>query len=188
MRKMDNIAADIIPIRLMISIAIVAAIMLMVAFGYLKLSVALSENQIQNECESLESKFQTMIASGVARDVFEPDAAEGTKRVHTFDFPDNLNYIGFGVDPDSDNDGVLETGLTDNGAVIFYKVEGGSKKVVWLDDDYKLREGSYDGDKWVINSVGEGFIVQSSGRSTISFEYVEKNHDAYILIQSNDGI
>ena len=188
MRKMNDIAADIIPIRLIISIAIVAAIMAMVAFGYMNLSVVLSENQIENDCRTLESKLQTMVASGVARDVYETNAAEGTKRVHTFDLPDNLNYVAFGVDPDPNNDGILETGLTENGAVIFYKVDGGSKKVIWLDDDFKLREGNHDGEKWIIDGDGQGYIIKSPGRTTLKFEYVEKSHSAYILIQSNDGI
>ena len=188
MRKLDNIAADMIPIRLIISIAIVAAITAMLAFGYINLRIVLSENHIENECRSLESKFQTMIASGVARNVNELNAAEGTKRVHSFDLPDNLIYLSFGVDPDPDNNGILETGLTDNGAVIFYKIQGGSKKVIWLDDDFKIREGEFDGDKWIIKGLGEGFIIQSPGGSTLNFEYVERMNNYYILIQSTDKI
>jgi len=160
----------------------------MVAFGYMNLNIILSENHVESECCALESKLQTMVASGVARDVYEINAAEGTKRAHTFYLPDNLIYLSFGVDPDPDNNGVLKTGLTENGAVIFYKINGGSKKVIWLDDDFKFREGEYDGDKWVINGLGQGLIIKDSGRATLNFEYVEKNHNAYILIQSNDGI
>jgi len=188
MRKLDDIAADMIPIRLIISISIVAAITAMLAFGYINLRIIMSENHMENECRTIESKFQTMLASGIARDINEINAAEGTKRVHTFDLPDNLNYIAFGVDPDPDNNGVLETGLTENGAVIYYKIDGGSKKVIWLDNDFKIREGKYDGDKWIINNHGEGHIIQGSGHTTLNFEYVKTFNDYYILIQSTDYI
>jgi len=188
MRKMDSNASDMIPMRLIVSIAIIAAIATMLAFGYINLNVVLSENYIEDECRALESKLYTMSASGVARDVNEVNAAEGTKRVHTFNLPNNIVFLSFGIDPDSDNNGILESGLTDNGAVIFYKINGGSKKVIWLDEDFKFREGRYDGDKWVINGLGQGLIIKNPGTITLNFEYVEKSDKPYILIQSNDGI
>ena len=186
MRKMDGFAAEMIPIRFIISIAVISAVMLMVAFGYSNLTVILSENQLENECRILESKLSTMLGSGVARDVDEANAGEGTKRTHMFDLPDSLIYLSFGVDPD--NYESLGTGLTSDGAVIFYRVNGGSKHVIWLPQDFKFREGNYTDDKWVINGDGQGFIITNDGKTTLTFELVEKNHERYILIQANDKI
>ena len=149
MRKMDEYATDMIPIRLLISIAVVSAITLMVFFGFLNLSVIISENQIENDCRELESKIYTMIKSGVPRDVDEVGAGDGTKRVQVFSLPDNLVFLSFGVDPDENNDGILETGLTENGAVIFFRVQGGSKHVIWLDEDIRFREGIFKDDRSV---------------------------------------
>jgi len=188
MKKMDNNAADMIPIRLIISITLVAAIIAILAIGYNSLRIVLSENQVEKDCKALESKFYTMIASGVTRDVNEINAAEGTKRAYTFNLPENIIFLSFGVDPDQDNNGILETGLTSNGAVIFYKINGGSKKVIWLNSDFKFREGYYDGSKWVINNNGEGFIIKNPGEIKLNFEYVKRNTEEFILIQSNDGI
>jgi len=184
----DCYAAEMIPIRLLISIAVVSAIMLMVFFGFLNLKVALAEKQIENDCRALESKIHTMSSSGVTRDVDEIGAGDGTKRTQNFDLPDSIVFLSFGVDADEDNDGVLETGLTENGAVIYYKVDGGSKKVMWLDEDFRFREGKKDNGRWGINGFGEGFILQNPGESMLSFEFVEKNSKTYILIHSNDGI
>ena len=188
MKHIDNIAAEMIPIRLIISIAIIAAISFMIAVGYGNLSVALAENQVENECRAIESKIYTMMGSGIARDIDEINVGEGTKRIHTFNLPDSLIYLGFGVDPDSDNDGKLETGLTENGSVIFYRVEGSSKHVIWLRDEFEFREGWYTGSKWVINGDEQGLILSSGGRITLTFELVQKNHERYILIQGNDNI
>jgi len=186
---MNDVASEMIPIRLMISIAIIAAITVMIAVGYHNLSITLAENQVESECRELESKLYTMIGSGVARDVDEVNMGDGTKRSHTFNLPDNLIYLAFGVDPDIDNDGVAETGLTNDGSVIFYRVQDGSKHVIWLSDERCVfREGEYTGEKWVINGDGQGFILNSGGGTTLAFELVEKNHERYILIHGNDNI
>ena len=189
MRRKNDFAAEMIPIRLIISIAIIAAIALMIGVGFRNLSITSAENQIEIECRTLESKLYTMMGSGVARDVDEINAGDGTKRSITFNLPDSLMYLAFGVDPDADNDGELETGLTENGSAIFYRVSGGSKHVLWLtQDEYRFREGKYIDGKWVINGDGQGYIITSGGSTTLTFELVQKNHEIYILIQATDTI
>lgn len=188
MIKMNDFAAEMIPIRLIISIAIIAAIVLMVGVGFRNLSITSAENQVEIDCRTLESKLCTMLGSGIARDVDEINAADGTKRSITFNLPDNLIYLSFGVDPDPDNNGELKTGLTEDGSTIFYRVAGGSKHVLWLEDEYRLREGKYIDDKWVINDDGQGYILTGGGVATLTFELVQKNHETYILIQATDAI
>jgi len=188
MKKMDELAADMIPTRLIISISIIAAITLLIAFGYKSLSIYSAENQVEQECRKLESELFSMIASGVARDIGEMNADDGTIRSCSFVLPDSLIYLSFGVDPDPDNNGELQSGLTVNGTVIFYRVDGGSKKAIWLDEGFKFREGFIIGNKWVINGDGQGYILQGGGKSTIIFELVEKNENVFILIHGNDNI
>jgi len=188
MRKSDNIASEMIPIRLIISIALISAIVTMILIGYNNLSITLAENHLENECRALESELYTMIGSGVARDVDEVNAGEGTKRIHDFDLPINTIYLAFGVDPDPNNNGFLETGLTEDGSVIFYKIGGGSKHAVWLSEEFRFREGNCTDTKWVINDSGQGFIIISGGKTTLVFELVQKNDEKYILIHSSDKI
>jgi hypothetical protein len=188
LKKFDDFAADMIPIRLIISVAIIAAISFIVFFGLINLRIVLSENQIENECRNIESKLYSMIQNGVSRDVDETGAGEGTKRVHSFDLPDNVVYLSFGVDPSKDNTGVFKSGLTSDGCVIFYKVEGGSKKVIWFNENFRLREGKIENDKWILNTLPQGYILTNSGSITLTFELVEKNHVIYVLIHGNDEI
>jgi hypothetical protein len=82
----------------------------------------------------------------------------------------------------------LETGLTEDGSAIFYRVGGGSKHVIWLSEEFKFREGDYTNNKWVINGDGQGFIITSEGKTTLVFELVQKNDERYVLIHSNDKI
>jgi len=137
LRKFDDIAADIIPVRLIVSVTVIAAISFIVFFALINLRVILAENQIENECRSIKSKLYSMIENGASRDVDESGASDGTRRVHIFDLPDNVVYLAFGVDPDKDNAGVFESGLTSDGCAIFYKVKGGSKKVIWLNESFR---------------------------------------------------
>ena len=49
MRKLDNYAADMIPIRLIISISVVAAIVLIFSIGFINLRVNLAQSSIEND-------------------------------------------------------------------------------------------------------------------------------------------
>jgi hypothetical protein len=187
MRQMNINAVEMIPVRLIISLVIISAIAVMTVFASSSLRTILAEHQVEQECRLLESTLSTMVGSGVPRDVDEAIAAEGTKRVQTFTLPDSLLYLSFGGDPDSLNTGVLKPGLIEDGAAIFYKVEGGSKQVIWLSKEtYKFREGTYIENKWVINGAGQSYIIHSGGKITLVFERVQKNHVIYILIHGTD--
>jgi hypothetical protein len=187
MRQIKTDAMEMIPIRLIISLAIIAAVAVMLVFASSSLRIFLAENQVEQECMKLESSLSTMVGSGVPRDVDEGSAAEGTKRVQTFTLPDSLLYLSFGGDPDPLSTGVLQPGVLEDGAAIFYKVEGGSKQVIWLPKEiYKFREGTYADNKWVINGDGQSYIIHSGGKITLVFERVQKNHVIYILIHGTD--
>ena len=187
MRQMNTDAVEMIPVRLIISLAIISAIAVMMVFASSSLRVFLAEHQVEQECRLLQSTLSTMVGSGVPRDVDEASAADGTKRVQTMTLPDSLLFLSFGGNPDSLNTGVLNTGLLEDGAAIFYQVEGGSKQVIWLPEEtYKFREGTYVDHKWMINGAGQSYIVHSGGKITLVFECVQKNHRIYILVHGAD--
>ena len=189
MRKINSNAVEMIPIRLIISIAIIAAIAVLLIVASSHVRIYLADHEVEQQCELLESTLSTMVASGVPRDVDEVNAAEGTKRIQVFTLPDTLLYLSFGGDPDPQNTGVFQSRLTEDGAVIFYKVEGGSKQVIWFPKDvYKFREGFYIDNKWILNGDGQSFILFHGGPVTLVFEQVQKNHVNYILIHANDTI
>ena len=183
---MDTVATEMIPIRLIICIVITAAIVSVVGMGFHSLSIMVAEHQVEQECRILESTLITMVESGMARDVNAIHVAEGTKRVQTFTLPDSLIYLSFGGDPDPRNDGKWTSELTEDGAAIFYKVQGGNKHIIWLPKDkFKFREGVYGDNKWTMNGEEQSFILNGGGKATVVFELVQKNHINYILIHAN---
>jgi hypothetical protein len=189
MRSFDSFAAEMIPIRLLISIAIVTAIAVLVGVGMGTLHTSLAQHQVEQQCRDLVSSLETMVRSGAPRDLEEGLKAAGTMRIQTLILPDNLVYLCFGGDPDAKNMGVLHPQVSEDGAVIVYKVQGGSKQIIWLPRGmYGFREGYLSNTTWTLKGDGESFILVRGGTSTLVFELVEKNQKIYILIHGNDGI
>lgn len=187
MSDRSTAAMEMLPVRLMISLAMIAAIvgLAMVAAGNLR--VMRAEQEIETACRSLLASLCTMVADGAFRDVADLSSPEGTKRIHTFRLPDSLVYLSFGGDPDPANSGSWTSQLLEDGAVIVYKVQGGSKKILWLPiETYKFREGRYEHTSWVIEGQGNSFILTTAGTVTLVFECVQKQHQNYILIHQND--
>jgi hypothetical protein len=190
MRKFDDNALQMLPIRLMISIIIIAAISTLVAAGWMNFSIIHAENQIESQCNTLISHLNSLTTNGIPRDLSLVNQPEGSKRTQKITIPNNVVYLAFGVEPDYTSTGEIKSGLTDNGNVIFFQVNGGSKQVMWLDNEIYFREGIYENNEWKINDdKGEqGYIIESDGTMTLTFELVKDNVNEYVLIHSNDNI
>jgi hypothetical protein len=189
MRQGNTDASEMIPVRLLLSIAIIVAIIVMIGISVPTLHIFLAEHQVEHECLFLESCLSTMLVNGAPRDVDDLTAPEGTKRIHTFSLPESLLYLCFGGDPDPDNTGALQSDLVEDGACIVYKVEGGSKHVIWLPKATPgFREGTYADAHWEIAGQGQSYIIHSGGTIALVFEYVQKDDRVYILIHGADDI
>ncbi len=193
LKKLDNKAADFLPIRLIVSLAIIAAITGLMGIGFYNLSITSSENHVDQECKELIASLNSMVSKGEPRGVYDVDGTRGSTRVVMLDLPDNLLYLSFGMDPDPFNNGKLRSGLEGEGNVIFFKVEGGSKKSIWLGEDFKFREGilySKNPDKWIIIPYflcdPEGYVISDGGETTITFELVKYGDENLILIHARD--
>lgn len=178
-----------IPIRLCMSITLIAAITGLVAFASYSYSVSHAEHQIEHACQVVQSSLSTLIESGVPRDLEARNAPNGTQRVLTMMLPESLVYLSFGGNPDPLNTGQFQSSLTQDGAAVFYRVQGGSSHVQWLPvDTYKFREGVLQNNTWEMDGAGSSYIIHHGGSTSLVFELVQKNQVQYILIHANDGI
>lgn len=185
MKTLDCYAAEMIPIRLIISISLIAAIMLLATMGLHSAQITQSEHQLENQINQLKAELFTLLKSGSCRDIDIPGAPLGTTREIELSLPENLCYLSFGVDPDSDNNGHLETGLTDEGRVICYQIDGGSKHIEWLDDEFMFREGFMDDTQWMTSD--NGYIIDTSGKVSFLVEFVKHQEKQILLIHAQDG-
>ncbi len=174
MRKLDTQAADILPIRLIISISFIAAILVSLGIGLGNIQQILEEQEMQQVCSIIQSKLSSLTANGTPRDIDDLDSKEGSKRIYTLHLPDDIVFLAFGVDPDTmDN-------LTEDGCLIVYKLSNGFKKIIWLPEEIRLRAGVYNNGRWIPSE--KGFILDKKGVTTLIFELIEKNHIEYVLI------
>ncbi len=185
----DGRGAAFIPVRVMISIAIGAAIVGLVCLGFQQAQKTSAQSQVERECNRLLSSLSTMRTSGDARNIDNPFSSPGERRAIQLELSSKLSYIGFGVNPDDDHDGYLESGLTSNGSCIFYKVEGMSEQVIWDVGDIKFREGEKTDDRWTINQPSQGYVIKGGGTYRVTFELVrDASNTKYVLIRANDDI
>lgn len=182
----DSSGTAFIPVRVVISIAVGAAIIGLVFLGLQFADETTAQEKVQRACDSLEASLTTTI-QGDARDVDNPPDSPGSTYHWSPTLPSELSYLGLGVDPDPDNDGTLQGGITDTGNCIYYKTEGGDKQAIWLDENIQFRTGSLNDGRWTIEQP-DGYVIQGGGTVNLTFEAVEKQSQRYILIRADDGV
>jgi len=189
MRSFDCSAAEMVPIRLLVSIAIIAAIAVLLGVGIGMLRTNLAQHQVEQQCHDLIAALNTMVQGGAPRDLGDQFAPAGTTRALALSLPDSLVYLSFGGDPDVENTGALHSRVTNEGSVIYYRVDGGSKQVIWLSEErIRFREGTFSNTTWTLKGDAASYIIHRGGIITLVCELVEQDHVIYVLIHGNDGI
>jgi len=187
MRPLNDQATDQIPIRLLMSLVIISAIVVLVVVVSGNLRTALAEQNVEAQCRAVEACLSTLAEGGAFRDVDACTSTNGDIRVITLTFPESLVYLCFGGDPDPLENGHYCSDLLEEGAVVCYKVEGGSKHMIWLPQEtYRFREGIYVDNRWILSGDGQSLLFTCGGVRTLVFERVQKNHIKYILVHTTD--
>jgi hypothetical protein len=180
MRRCDALGVEMIPIRLVISIAVIGAIVGLWASGMLVAGPTSDAGLLRRECEGAVSTLASLVRGGAARDLRDPDAPLGTRRIVTFDVPAGCVYLSFGGDPDPDGDGVMTSEAAGSSAVIVFLVQGAGKEAVWLSEPVGFRAGVYDGSRYIL---GPGsLILHTAGKARLAFELVRDAAAMYILV------
>ncbi|NOR59561.1 MAG: hypothetical protein GQ469_02880, partial [Methanosarcinales archaeon] len=201
----DEHGIDTIPLKLVVYLILVGIIIALTAIGLKNAGPPMDGALMERQLGGVKSGLELM-QSGYARDLSDPYAATGNIRSFDLVLPERLEYLSFGVDPDPDNNGILNDtppGLvTDNGDVIYYKLRGDGKRLIKLHDLVHIREGELVNGKWLSRSVdGLGqAVVLTGGSQSVTFElvydrgttytlsYLTDNLDAYINPNSTGGL
>ena len=183
----NNAGQTFLPMRLLMSIVVIAVIATLFYLGLKHIMPAMAENKVERQITELEAMFNEMI-SGDARnlDIMENyKESPGERRTFKFDLPSSLAYLGIGTDPDPNNDGKIEKGIVEDGRIIVFKIKGRNKKICWLDENIKIRLGNYTNNNWLIKEPDEGLIITSGGKYSITFELVSYHGEKYILVYAD---
>ncbi len=189
----DENGIDTIPLKLVVYLTLVGIIIVLVAIGLKNAGPPMDGALMERQLGGVKSGIELM-QSGYARDLSDPYATTGNIRSFDLVLPDSLEYISFGVDPDPDNNGILNDtppGLvTDNGDVIYYKLIGDGKRLVKLKDSIHIREGELVDGRWLPRSVdglGQAFVL-TGGSQSVTFELVYDRGTTYTLSHVTDNL
>ncbi|HWQ49684.1 MAG TPA: hypothetical protein VN414_12225, partial [Methanosarcina sp.] len=129
----DTTAADTIPLKLVVYLGLLAAVLILAAQAWHTVNPVMEEAQIKAQVEAASLSICS-IQEGYARDSAESHSPEGTMCILKFSFPTSVRYISFGVDPDPECNGQLhdsEWVLEKN--TIIYQYKNGVKKRLFLE-------------------------------------------------------
>lgn len=129
----NTTAADTIPLKLVVYLALLAAVVLLLAYSWSIASPVLQDAEIKAQAE-IASLSLISIQGGYARDSEDRYSPEGSMCTLTFSLPPSVRYISFGVDPDQECNGNLtDSELIPEDNTVIYQYKNGVKKRVFLE-------------------------------------------------------
>lgn len=129
----DTTAADTIPLKLIVYLGLLAAVLILAAQAWHTASPVLEDAQIKAQAETASLSIRS-VQEGYARDSAESHSPEGTMCTLKFSFPASVRYISFGVDPDPECNGKLsDSEWTLENNTIIYQYKNGVKKRLFLE-------------------------------------------------------
>ena len=173
----DTRGVDTIPLKLVVYLALTGAVMVLIAVSWGNIMPFIEGADVDKQITNAALKI-TSIKQGAARDIEDTRSADGSMCVVELSLPDNVRFVGFGVDPDPDANGNLtdsEWVVEDN--TIVYQYSNGVKKHVFLNGDtIQFRNGVQDASgRWVIDTnldVANGHDVGVVLDGPISGEFI----------------
>jgi hypothetical protein len=168
----ENIEATIwIPVRLLISISIIAFFTFLVVIGTQIGTENIQQNNFHNSMIEVKQSLESLYRHGDSRNLLDPINNPGSKRVYSITIPETINYVGFGrknKDPD-----LLVS------CIQYLSVKGST--FLWLDTSIELISGVKQNDVWYPNQNNTGFFL-SSGSYYLIAELVSDNSHQFILM------
>lgn len=173
----DTRGVDTIPLKLVVYLALTGAVMVLIAVSWGNIMPFIEGADVDKQITDVALEI-TSIKQGAARDLLDTRSADGSMCVVELSLPDNVRYVGFGVDPDPDANGNLtdsEWVVEDN--TIVYQYSNGVKKRVFLNGDtIQFRNGVQDASgRWVIDTnldVANGHDVGVVLEGPVSGEFI----------------
>jgi hypothetical protein len=128
----DTVAADTIPLKLVVYLGLLAAVLILLAQAWHTAIPILEDAEITDQVETASLSIRS-IQGGYARNPADTYSPEGSKCSLDFSFPASVRYISFGVDPDPECNGQLnDSNWTLENNTIIYQYKNGVKKRVFL--------------------------------------------------------
>jgi hypothetical protein len=173
-------ASEMIPIRLLMSITIISAIMLLAFVGFQRIDTTTEMQRFEDELVVLRSELSLLCKTGESRDVRNPGAPSGSTRVFSFHIPSSLSTLSFGSYPWVSSS--MDQYESDISSGIFYQNTLGETKALWCDSSIIFRKGIYQDSRWITSDETPYFTFSDSATLTVTFEKVYDTASTVIII------
>ncbi|AKB35730.1 hypothetical protein MSSAC_1140 [Methanosarcina siciliae C2J] len=128
----DTVAADTIPLKLVVYLGLLAAVLLLLAQAWNTASPVLQEAEVKKQVETASLSLLS-IQGGYARDPADRYSPEGSMCTLSFSLPASIRYVSFGADPDQECNGNLtDSGWIPENNTLIYQYKNGVKKRVLI--------------------------------------------------------
>jgi len=190
----DTTAADTIPMKLVLYLGLLAAVLVLLIQSWNTANPVLEEAQIKAQVEAASLAILS-IQEGYARNSAESHSPEGTMCTLKFTLPASVRYISFGVDPDPDCNGQLSDSewIPENNTII-YQYKNGVKKRLFLEGKpVNFIKGEKDSQgNWMLSGNHKstqiplthektGVVIESPVSGEFLFELVTQNGIRYTM-------
>ncbi len=190
----DTRAADTIPLKLVVYLGLLAAVLLLIAQAWENASQVLDEAEIEAQIGDATLSLRS-IQNGHARALEDRYGPEGSMCVLTLSLPDQVRYLSFGVDPDPDCSGNLSDSewVVENNTLIYQYKNGVKQRVLLEGEIIRFLRGTLDeegkwqfvvgqGDNETVPSPEEtGAVIEYPVSGDFVFELVSRNNVKYTL-------
>jgi hypothetical protein len=180
MIRIDTAAAEMIPIRLLLSVAIISVISFLTFAGFQQIQSAGEIDSFEKDLLMLKVELSTLYATGAPRDLRDPFAPVGTSRIFSFYIPSTVTVLRFGSNQFADP---LKLGYDEKSTSgIFYEMISGSEQVIWCDTLIHFLKGTLQDSRWISSDDPIIFYMSGGGRLDATFELVLYDDDVCVLI------
>lgn len=173
----DENGIEEMPLKIVVYVILTAVIVAIVSVGLYNTEAPRAESSVEKQIGDISASLE-VLNQGAARNVLEAASSDGGMRTVSISIPAGVDYVSFGIDPDSN---------ASEPNVILYKVAGGAKRRFPLSEGIALREGEKNGERWGISS--EGLVLRGGADYEFAFEavYDGATGKRYIISHYNDN-
>lgn len=184
----DTVAADTIPLKLVVYLALLAAVVLLLAHAWSIASPVLQDAEIKSQAESASLSLLS-IQGGYARNSEDRHSPEGSMCTLTFSLPPSVRYIGFGVDPDRECNGNLTDSewIPENNTLVYQYKSGVKKRVLLEGKPVHFIKGIQNSEgRWVpAGSVGSNETFSVLESTAVVIEYPVSGEFLFEMVTHN---
>lgn len=190
----DTVAADTIPLKLVVYLGLLAAVLVLLAQAWHMAIPVLEDAEISDQTETASMSILS-IQDGYARNSADRYSPEGSACTLKLSLPTSVRYMSFGVDPDPECNANLSDSrwVMENNTVVYQYKNGVKKRVSLEGKPVHFIKGKRNGEGiWTPTADPKnnetlstlektGVVIEYPVSGQFSFEMVSLNDTKYTM-------